>query len=355
MIGDSATQIYTVDKMQKSLKELADLVGGELNGNPDLQLSGAADIDDAEEGDIVFAETPKHLDVAIQSKASAIVAFPGATDSGKPTVTVRNPRYAFAQILAIFSPAKEREIGIHPSSMVGLNTSIGENPSIGQNVHVGNNTTVGKNVLIYPFVYIGDSVTIGDDCVLYPFASIMDGSVLGDRVVIHSGTVLGADGFGYTRVGDQHIKIPQIGNVVVGDDVEIGANVTVDKARTGKTEIGRGTKIDNLVHVAHNVKIGENCIVIAQVGISGSVQIGNRVILAGQAGFKDHVTIGDDAIICARAGVIGDIGPGEFVSGYPARDHKEQMRIHAAQQRLPALLKTIRDLEKRIKDLEEKV
>jgi len=173
-------------------------------------------------------------------------------------------------------------------------------------------------------------------------------------VVVHSGTVIGSDGFGYTKVGREHYKIPQIGGVVIGDDVEIGANVTIDKARTGKTEIGRGTKIDNLVHIAHNVTIGEDCILIAQVGISGSVRIGDRVILAGQAGVKDHLSVGDDTIVCARAGIIGNIQSGEFVSGYPARDHREQMRVQAAQQKLPALLRTIKEMEKRIKDLEDR-
>ncbi len=341
--------------MQKSLRELADLVGGELTGDPDLPILGAADITDAEEGDIVFAESPKHLDEAVGSKASAVIAYQGASDSGKPVVTVRNPRYAFAQILTVFSPPRKREPGIHPSSIVGPDTTIGENPSIGPNVYIGQNTTVGKNVLIYPFVYIGDNVHIGDDCTLYPFVSLLDRTELGNRITIHSGTVVGADGFGYTKVGGKHCKIPQIGNVVIDDDVEIGANCTIDRARTGTTQIGRGTKMDNLVHVAHNVKIGEDCIVIAQVGISGSVTIGNDVVLAGQVGLKDHITVGDGAILCARAGVIGNVEPGAFLSGYPARDHREQMKLHAAEQRLPALLKTVRDLEKRIKDLEDRV
>jgi UDP-3-O-[3-hydroxymyristoyl] glucosamine N-acyltransferase len=340
--------------MQRSLKELADLVGGELAGSPELQILGAADIADAEDGDIVFAETPKLLDEAVRSKASAIIAFLGARDSGKAMVTVENPRYAFAQVLSSFSPVEKRETGIHPTSIISPDAVIGENVSIGANVHVGQNTIIGRNVCIYPLVYIGDNVRLGDDCVLYPSVTILHDVTAGDRVVVHSGTVIGSDGFGYTKVGREHCKIPQIGSVVIGDDVEIGANVTIDKARTGKTEIGRGTKIDNLVHIAHNVMIGEDCILIAQVGISGSVRIGDRVILAGQAGVKDHLSVGDDAIVCARAGIIGNIQPGEFVSGYPARDHREQMRVQAAQQKLPALLRTIKEMEKRIKDLEDR-
>jgi UDP-3-O-[3-hydroxymyristoyl] glucosamine N-acyltransferase len=340
--------------MQKSLRELAELVGGELNGNPDAQILGAADIADAEEGDIVFAETPKLFEEARRSKASAIIACPGARDSGKAVITVENPRFAFAKVLRAFTPAKERRIGVDPSSIISPDAVIGENPSVGANVHVGKQSAIGKNAFIYPFVYVGENVRIGDDCVLYPFVTILDDVSLGDRVIVHSGTVIGSDGFGFTKVGGEHYKMPQIGSVTIGDDVEIGANVTIDKARTGKTEIGRGTKIDNLVHIAHNVKIGENCILVAQTGISGSVQIGDRVILAGQSGVKDHLTVGDDAIVCARAGVIGSIGAGEFVSGFPARDHKEQLRIQAAQQRVPGLLRTVKDLEKRIKELEDR-
>ena len=341
--------------MQISLKELADIVGGELSGNPDLQITGAADIADAEEGDIVFAESPKLLEAAVGSKATAVVAYAGAGDSGKAIVAVENPRFAFARILAVFSPVKERKIGIHQSAIIGEDTVIGEDPAIGAYVYIGRNTTIGKNVLVYPFVYIGDNVHIGDDCTLHPFTSILDRTELGDRVTVHNGAVIGSDGFGYTKVGGEHCKIPHIGHVVIGDDVEIGANSTIDRARNGTTEIGRGTKVDNLVQVAHNVKIGEKCILVAQVGISGSAIVGDDVVIAGQAGIRDHVTIGEGAILCARAGVIGNIEPGAFVSGYPARDHREQMRMHAAQVRLPAMLKTLKDLEKRIRDLEDRV
>ena len=338
--------------MWKSLRELADLVEGDIEGDPEVRISGAADIADAQEGNIVFAETPRFVEEARKSRASAIIIYKGARNSGKPTITVANPRYAFAQVLRVFAPAKTREPGIHPTSIVGPGASIGENPSIGFNVYIGRNASIGGNAWIYPFVFIGDNVRLGDNCIIYPLVAIHDGVTIGNDVIVHSGTVIGSDGFGYTKVGGEHYKMPQIGTVVIGDNVEIGANVTVDRARTGKTVIGRGTKIDNLVHIAHNVKIGENCIVVAQVGVSGSVDIGDRVVLAGQAGLKDHITVGDDTVIYARAGVIGNIGSGEFVSGYPARSHKNQMRIQAAQQRLPALLRLVKDLERRIKELE---
>lgn len=341
--------------MQRSLRELADLVGGEIEGDSEIQISGVADIEDAREGDVVFAETPRLLEAACRSQASAVIAHRTTRNSGKPLIAVENPRYAFAQVLKVFSPLKNRETGIHPSCIIGPNTSIGKDPSIGFNVYIGQNVTIGDNAWIHPFVFIGDNAHLGDDCVLYPFSAVHEHVRIGSGVILHSGAVVGSDGFGYTKVGDEHYKMPQIGTVIVGDNVEIGANVTIDRARTGKTEIGRGTKIDNLVHIAHNVKIGENCLVIAQVGISGSVRIGNRVILAGQAGLKDHVAVGDDAVICARAGVIGDIDAGAFVSGYPARSHKEQMRMHGAQQKLPAMLKLLKDLEKRVRELEDRL
>ncbi|MDH7480778.1 MAG: UDP-3-O-(3-hydroxymyristoyl)glucosamine N-acyltransferase [Armatimonadota bacterium] len=337
----------------KTLKELAELVGGEASGDLNTIITGAADISDAVEGDIVFAESPKLMVEAEKSAASAIITSFGIPGDSKPVIRVQNPRYAFARVLEAFSPVAEREIGIHPSAYVGQNVTIGERVSVGFNAYIGNDVVLGNDVTIRPFAYVGNSVNIGDGCTIHPFVSIYDGVTIGNRVIIHSGSVIGADGFGYTRVGDTHYKIPQIGTVIICDDVEIGANVTIDRARTGKTEIGRGTKIDNLVQIGHNCSIGENCIIVAQVGLSGSITVGNRVILAGQAGLKDHITIGDDAIICARSGVIGDIPPGAFVSGYPARSHKEQLRIAAATQKLPELAKLVQELEKRIKALEE--
>lgn len=338
--------------MWKSLRELADLVGGEIAGDQDVRITGVADLADAKDGDIVFAEAPRYLEEAERSSAAALIAFEGARDSIKPMIKVANPRYAFANVLRAFSPVRRREEGVHASALISLGTTLGKTPSVGFNTYIGENTTIGDNAWIYPNVYIGDNVTIGDNCVIYPFVSIQDDVTIGNSVTIHGGSVIGSDGFGYINVDGQQFKMPQIGSVLIGDDVEIGANCTIDRARTGKTEIGRGTKIDNLVHIAHNVTVGEACIIVAQVGVSGSVTLGDRIVMAGQAGAKDHVSIGSDAIICARSGIIGDIPAGEFVSGYPARPHREQMRMLAAQQKIPNLLKQVKDMEKRIKELE---
>jgi len=342
-----------VTSTTKTLKELAELVGGEICGDPGTLITGAADISDAGPGDVVFAESPKHLAEAMRSNASAIISGPDAKSDAKPLIKVSEPRYAFARVLEAFSTVTQPEPGIHPTSCIGEGVSLGEGVSVGYNVYVGNDVVLGNGVVLHPFVCIKDGAKLGDQCVIHPFVSIYERVEIGNRVIIHSGSVIGADGFGYTKVGDRHYKIPQIGTVVIGDDVEIGANVTIDRARTGRTEIGRGTKIDNLVHIAHNCTIGENCIIVGQVGMSGSVRVGNRVIIAGQAGIKDHVSIGDDAIVCARSGIIGDIPANSFVSGYPAGPHREQMRMHAALQRLPELLKQVRDLEQRVRELEK--
>ncbi|HEY3297110.1 MAG TPA: UDP-3-O-(3-hydroxymyristoyl)glucosamine N-acyltransferase, partial [Armatimonadota bacterium] len=309
----------------------------------------------AVEGDIVFAESPKLLEEASASKASAIISLPEIPDVGRPMILVQNPRLAFAKVLEVFSQMRKPETGIHPSSFIGAGTTIGSNPSIGFNVSIGCDVVIGDNVWIYPFVHIGDGAHIGDDCVVHPFVSIYDRASIGNRVIIHGGSVIGADGFGYTKAGDKHYKIPQIGTVMIGDDVEVGANVTIDRARTGVTRIGSGTKIDNLVQIGHNVNIGENCIVISQTGISGSVEIGDRVLITGQAGIKDHVKIGHDSVLAGRAGIMNDVDPGSFLSGYPARPHKESMKVFAAENRLPELVRTIKSMEKRIKELEERI
>ena len=343
------------ETLSLKVKDLAERIDGLVVGDSEIEISAASDVEDAVEGDIVFAEDAKHLKSAVASNASAVIALKDTPPSGKTMILVDKPRLAFAQVLEAFSPALRREPGIHPSAYIGEGSEIGENPSIGYNAYVGQNTRIGDNAFIYPFAYIGDGVVIGDNCVIHPFVSIYHDVILGNNVVIHSGSVIGADGFGYTKVGERHYKIPQIGTLVIGDDVEIGSNTSIDRARTGKTVIGNGTKIDNLVQIGHNVSVGENCIIVSQTGISGSANIGSRVIITGQAGLKDHISIGNDAVLAGRAGVFGDVAPGEFVSGYPARPHLENMKMLAAQRKLPDTMKQVKELEKRIAELEERL
>ncbi len=326
--------------------ELAARIQGAVEGNHGALILGVSSIDEAEVGDIVFAENARFLSKASQSRASAIVSFLDATTPDKPLIKVDNPRYAFAKILELFKQPLNAEPGIHPASVRGHNVHLGDEASVGPHVTLGDNVKIGNRAVILAGCYISDESEIGDDCVIHPNVTLYAYSRIGARTVIHSGTVIGADGFGYMRIGDHSYKIPHVGNVEIGEDVEIGANCTIDRAKTGSTIIGARTKIDNLVHIAHNVKIGYDCIIIAQVGVAGSAELGHGVTLAGQSGVRDHVKIGDGVLVMARGAVFGDVKPGEQVSGYPARRHAEKMRVDAATAKLPEYVKRVRALEK---------
>lgn len=338
--------------MQTTVLELAALIDGLVEGDGSTAIIGIANIEDAQAGDVTFAENARFLGTAERSAAAAVIAPQQGPVIGKPLIRVKNPKFAFAQVLRIFAPEPKVYKGIHPTAQFGKNVTIGENVSVHAHAVIGDNVSIGEHSVIYPFTYIGDNVTIGASCVLYPHVALHDDTELGNCVIIHSGSVLGTDGFGYMFIEDRHYKIPQIGRVIIEDDVEIGANVTIDKARTGSTRIGRGTKIDNLVHIGHNCTIGEHCVIVAQVGISGTVEVGRGVILAGQAGIKDHVRIGDGAIIGGKTGVLGDVPAGAFMSGHYGRPHAKEMRSAAALERLPEMQKRLRDLERRLVELE---
>lgn len=349
--------------MQTTVGQLAALVEGSVEGDENIAIHGISSIEDAEDGDITFAENEKLLSTAGRSRASAVIApvsarrdnktTSSAAFGSKPLIRVKNPRFAFAQALRIFAPEPKVYKGIHPTAIIGENARFGCNASVHALAVVGDNVTLGENCVVYPFTYIGDNVTIGDSCVIYPHVVLHDNTQIGSTVVIHSGSVLGTDGFGYMFIENRHYKIPQIGRVIIEDDVEIGANVTIDKARTGSTRIGAGTKIDNLVHIGHNVTVGKNCVIVAQVGVSGSVDIGSGVILAGQVGIKDHVKIGDGTIVAAKTGVIGDIPSQSFISGMYGRPHGNEMRAQAIYGTLPEMHKQLRDMEKRLAMLEK--
>ncbi len=339
--------------MTVNLKEIADLVAGQVLGDPATEVSGVSSIGEAGPGDLVFAESLRHLQDAQNSPAAAVLTRHQPAGPAKPAVMVKNPREAFAAVLELFAPKLLAAVpGVHPGAHVAPTAEIAKHASIGFGVWIGEHARIGEGAVIMPLSYIDDGVVVGDYSVFHPHVTIKSGTVVGKRVILHSGVVIGADGFGYNQVGGAHKKIPHIGGVIIEDDVEIGANSTVDRSRTGFTEIGSGTKIDNLVHVAHNVKIGKNCIVVAQVGISGSVVIGHGVIIAGQAGIKDNVKIGDGVQIAARSGIISDIASGAKVAGFPARSYGDEMRIWACLSHLPALVKQVKTLEARIVELE---
>lgn len=328
-----------------TVQALADYVDGDIAGDANAEIRGISSIEDATPGDIVFAENGRFLTKAERSGATAIVTFMDAESPSKSLIRVENPRFSFARILEIYKPKRTDEPGVHPSAVVGENATFGEGASIGPNATLGRDVAVGANSIIMSGCHIGDGVKIGSDCIIHPNVAIYHGTILGNGVTIHSCTVIGADGFGYMPIGDKLYKVPQIGNVEIGDDVEIGANCCIDRAKTGSTVIGARTKIDNLVQIAHNVKTGSDCIVVAQVGIAGSATLGNRVTMAGQSAVKDHVTIHDDVLVMGRGAVFGDLESGQIVSGYPARPHRHKMRLEGLVDKLPETVKRIKALE----------
>ncbi len=336
------------------LNEIAGMVGGEMKGDGEVDIRGVAGIKEAEAGDITFLSNPKYAPFLETTHASAIISLPGI-ESKKPLLWNENPYLAFLQVLTMFAEDVTTRYprGIHESAIIDPAAELEDNISIGPCCMVEKGARIGKNTTILLGAYIGEDVEIGDDCLIYPQVTIRERCSIGSRVILHPGVVIGADGFGFAKNGGTHQKVPQIGRVIIEDDVEIGANSTVDRATTGTTLISRGSKIDNLVQIAHNVVIGENSILAAQVGVSGSTELGKNVILAGQAGLGGHITIGDNAMVGAQGGVTKSIPPGMQVSGYPAREHSMAKRLYAYIARLPDLFNRLKDLENKVKSLEK--
>lgn len=342
------------EHMDITAGEIAKLVGGELEGSADVRVTGVASIDEAREGDVVMAEGRVFFERAASSPAACIVTGKDspAANSSKTVIRVSDPGCAFAKILQLAAGTEELpKPGVAPGAAIEEDVSLGEGVAVGANCFVGRGARIGNGSVLFPNVCVGAGVTIGEHSKLYPGVTVYPGCTIGSRVILHAGVVIGADGFGYTCSGEGLTRYPHVGTVVIGDDVEIGANSTVDRAKTGATSIGSGTKIDNLVHIAHNVTIGRNCVIVALSGVAGSVRIGDGVTLAAQTGVKDHVRIGDGAVLAARAGVIGDVADGAVVSGFPARDHRLEKRVEAARLHLPEILKRLRALEKELENL----
>ena len=340
--------------MGMTLKQIADLVGGTLVGDGNIEIGTARGIGEAKEGDITFLYNPRYMDKISTTKASAVIVGEDVKIESIPHIRVKNPYWAYAQILREMAPSIPKPApGVDKTSRIGQDVRLGKNISIGPFVVLCDRCNIGDDVTIYPGGYIGNCVEIGAETIIYPNVTIRENCKIGESVIIHSGTVIGSDGYGYVQYEGRHEKIPQTGIVDIGDYVEIGANVTIDRATTGRTSIGEGTKIDNLVQIAHNVKIGKNCLVIAQVGISGSTIVEDNVTLAGQAGIIGHISIGEGAIVGAQAGVTKSVPPKTVVSGYPARPHKETVKIEAQIRQLPKLIEEIKILKKKIEELEK--
>ncbi|MFH1199397.1 MAG: UDP-3-O-(3-hydroxymyristoyl)glucosamine N-acyltransferase [Candidatus Omnitrophota bacterium] len=342
--------------MQKTLKEIAQLVRGELIGDGNVVITGACGIKEASPGEITFLANPKYAPLADKTRGSAIIIARDAQIPNKPAIRVDNPSLAFTKVIDCFMPVDVCvPSGVHNTAVLGKNVVLGKNIGIAAYVVIKDNVIIGDNAIIYPGTFIGHDTKIGSDCLIYAHVSIRERILIGNRVIIHSGAVIGSDGFGFAAIDGQHHKIPQIGTVEICDDVEIGASTAIDRARFNKTVIGKGTKIDNLVHIAHNVVVGENTLIVAQAGISGSTVIGNNVIIAGQAGLVGHINIGDGAILAAQAGITKSVPANTMVSGYPARKHDEALHINACVQNLPKLYEQMKELKKKIEELEDKL
>jgi UDP-3-O-[3-hydroxymyristoyl] glucosamine N-acyltransferase len=336
--------------MNRTLKEIASLVSGELSGDPGLIVKNAANLETAQAGDLTFAVDDRSIGSFESSKASAAVVpdnlkrFPL-----KPHVKVHNLRLAMAKLLALFDQKKTPQPGVHSSAVISKSARIGSGCSIMSGVVIQDNVNISDNVTIYPGCFIGDGCIIGRDTTLYPNVTLYDRTLVGERCVIHAGAVIGVDGFGFVPLDGKHEKIPQIGNVIIEDDVEIFANSCISRATMGSTIIKRGTKIDNLTHIAHNCKIGEDCAITALVAIAGSSELGNHVSIGGTSGINDHVTIGENTVILGRSGVTKDIPANSVVSGFPAQDNRKELEQQAALRRLPKIIEKISEIEKQLK------
>lgn len=327
--------------------EIAKHLQGDVLGDASVVLNTFAPADRAQPGDLTFAENPDYFARAEQSAASAIIVD-GEFTSKKILIRVPNARIGFAKALALFFPEPVFSAGVHPSAVIHASAQVDPAAHIGPHCVVGEKSRVGARSILQGGNHIGVNCHVGDDVNLFPNVTIYPRSEIGNRVRIHAGTVIGSDGFGYVQDNGLHRKVPQIGNVIICDDVEIGSNVSIDRGALGPTIIGKGTKIDNLVQIGHNVAIGEHCLVISQVGIAGSTKMGNYVILAGQAGLAGHLKIGNRVTIAAQAGVMSNIPDGEKWLGSPAQPDRQTKRQMIAIQHLPDLLKRVAELEKRL-------
>ena len=342
--------------MKVPLSKIARLVKGHVSGDSDRLISAAAPFEQAGADEITVAGSAKYLNKMADCNAAAILVPHDTRDKDHNLVQVDNPMAAFAKVMQYFHPSLQPRAGIHPGAVIGKDFKCGQNVTIDPMVAIGDQVTIGDQVWLQPGVVIGNHVIIGNDVTIHPNATILERCTIGDRVIIYSGTVIGSDGFGYAPDGKCYHKIPHTGIVQIDDDVEIGANNTIDRATFGKTHIGRGVKTDNLVHIAHNVIVGENTVLIAQVGVSGSVTIGKNAILAGQAGVAGHLTIGNGATVGPQTGVGKSVPDGQIVSsGIPEMPHRLWLRVQRFFPKLPEFSKRLSGLEKRLKILEKKL
>jgi len=335
---------------------LAKECGGRLQG-PDVDIIGMAGLKEAQTGQLSFLANPKYAGYLSSTQASCIIVPGNVAVENKTLIVSENPYLSFAKAVTFFYNIARQKFqpGIHPSAIIDHSAKIDASATIGAYVVIEAGAVIGANTVVMPLCYIGAGASLGNDCLVYPQVSIRESCRIGNRVIMHGGVVVGSDGFGYAKDGDKYYKIPQVGNVVLEDDVEIGANTAIDRGALGPTIIKQGTKIDNLVQIAHNVHIGRDGVVAGQSGVAGSTFIGDRVVMGGQVGIIGHLKIGDDVSFGAQAGVLKSIPSNTVASGYPAKKHSEACRREASVALLPNYIKKINALERRIAELEEKL
>lgn len=336
-------------KNEITLKLLAQKLEGELIGDGSLTVSDIRDTEEAEKDDLAFVFSKKHESFLEKTKASCVVVPQAIKKALVPIIKCQNVNIAFKKAAELF--LKEHILhpaGIHEKAIIGESAKLGKNVAVGAGAIVERDVRIGDGTVIYSNSYIGYGTTIGENCIIYPGVTIRENIKIGKRVIIHPGCVIGSDGFGYERMPSGYVKIPHIGDVIIEDDVELGASVTIDRAKIAHTRIGKGTKIDNLTQIAHNVTIGENCIIVAQCGISGSVKIGNNVIMGGQVGIADHLEIGDNCMLAAQAAIMKSVPPNSIMWGKPARPYKKAKAIYSLFDKLPEIYERLKILEKKI-------
>ncbi len=337
--------------MPFTIAQIAERVRGEVHGDATTVLTGLSSAETARAGDLTFAEKESYFEAAEQSQASAILVPANFTAAKKPLIRVANPRVAMAMLLQVFFPPDTYPAGIDPSARITPTATVDPSAHIGPNCVIGERVKIGARSVLMGGNHIGRDTQIGDDTTLYPNVVLYYRTQIGNRVTIHASTVIGSDGYGYIFDQGRHRKVLQVGNVIIHDDVEIGANAAIDRAALGSTVIGQGTKIDNLVHVAHNVVMGNHCLVMGQVGFAGSTQLADYCVIASQSGIAGHLKLGKQATVGAKSGVMRDIPDGGTVLGIPAFPDKQTKRQWIALQQLPDLIKTIRALEKQVQEL----
>ena len=340
--------------MHLTAAQIAEQLQGEIIGDGSVQINGLAPADRARAGELTFAENPAYFAAAEQSEAAAILVAGPVSSSSKVLIRVPNARVALARVLPVFFPPEGHPSGIHPSAVIPDSARVDSTAHIGPNCILGAGVRLGTRSVLMGGNDLRADCQIGDDVLLFPNVVLYRRTQLGHRVIIHAGTVIGSDGFGYVLDEGRHRKVLQLGNVIIHDDVEIGANAAIDRGTFGPTVIGQGTKIDNLVHIAHNVVIGRHCLIMGQVGFAGSTRLGDYVVVASQSGIADHLKLGNQVVVGAKSGVMRDVADGGRVLGIPAAPDRQAKRQMIALQQLPELLRRLRDLEKQVQELTSK-